>query len=259
MNISSGTVLTNAAGALGTGGLTVGSGATLTVNGSNGLTGAVQINGATVLANSAGALGSGALSVTSGTLTTASAMNNSSASLSGGQITFANGGLGVGGVTLSGGILQWAAGNTQDVSAHLALVNSTTATLDTQSNNVAFATAFGGSTSATLVKVGVGTLTLNGADTYTGGTVINAGEVAASVAAALGTGPVQVNGGTLAVAANLSVSGGTLNNGQLTSTAAVTDTAPGRSAPTAAPSTWRRPTSSTGTPRTPSWAAGRLP
>ena len=53
VNISSGTVLTNAAGALGTGGLTVGSGATLTVNGSNGLTGAVQINGATVLANSA--------------------------------------------------------------------------------------------------------------------------------------------------------------------------------------------------------------
>ena len=58
-----------------------------------------------------------------------------------------------------------------------------------------------------LTKVGSGTLNLTNANLYTGGTVINAGTVSISNAAALGTGTLTVNSGTLLAGANgLSVS-----------------------------------------------------
>ena len=50
------------------------------------------------------------------------------------------------GITFAGGTLQWATGNTQDVSSGLAAIPAgQTVTLDTNGNNVAFATAVGGS------------------------------------------------------------------------------------------------------------------
>ena len=48
-----------------------------------------------------------------------------------------------------------------------------------------------------LVKVGTGTLTLSGANTYTGGTTLNAGTIIVNNAQALGLGNVTVNGGIL--------------------------------------------------------------
>ncbi|MCW1925069.1 autotransporter-associated beta strand repeat-containing protein [Luteolibacter arcticus] len=58
-----------------------------------------------------------------------------------------------------------------------------------------------------LVKEGANTLTLSTANTYTGGTTVNAGTVALSNATALGSGAVQVNGGaTVTVNASLDVS-----------------------------------------------------
>lgn len=49
-----------------------------------------------------------------------------------------------------------------------------------------------------LVKVGMGTQTLSGANTYRGGTTVQAGGLQVGSSAALGTGPLTLNGGTLA-------------------------------------------------------------
>jgi outer membrane autotransporter protein len=62
-----------------------------------------------------------------------------------------------------------------------------------------------GSALGSVVKVGTGTLTLRGTNTYGGGTTINAGAVAINNAQALGTGAVALNGGKLVGTADMSL------------------------------------------------------
>ena len=80
---------------------------------------------------------------------------------------------GTGMVTLNGGGLQWAVGNTVDVSGILNPFGSGGATLDTNGNNVTLAgplTGAGG-----LTKQGAGALTLLGTNTYQGNTIVSSG------------------------------------------------------------------------------------
>jgi autotransporter-associated beta strand protein len=69
-------------------------------------------------------------------------------------------------------------------------------------------------TSGSLTKIGTGSLKLSGANTYTGGTIVEQGKlvVGNSTGSATGTGPVQVNGGTFGgkgiVSGNLTVGAG---------------------------------------------------
>ena len=80
---------------------------------------------------------------------------------------------GSGTVTLNGGGLQWATGNTTDISASLAALGAGGGTFDTNGNAVTLATALSGT--GALKKAGTGTLTLGGANNYGGGTTVSAG------------------------------------------------------------------------------------
>lgn len=150
--------------------------------------------------------GTGTVALTktgTGTITLSGANSYSGGTtISDGTLSFANGSLGSSGsITMNGGTLQWSGSNTQDISSRLTMVNDETATFDTHGNNVSFASSIGNNTSSSLIKAGSGTLTLNSASTYSGGTTINSGTLTAAHADALGTGTTTVNsGGTLAIA-----------------------------------------------------------
>jgi len=93
--------------------------------------------------------------------------------VNGGLINFASVlNLGNGNLTLDGGGLQWASGNTADVSAKLNPLGGHGAFFDTNGNDVTLASAL---TGGKLVKQGSGILTLAGANIYSGGSQIDAG------------------------------------------------------------------------------------
>jgi autotransporter-associated beta strand protein len=72
---------------------------------------------------------------------------------------------------------------------------------------------FSGGAGGALIKVGTGTLTLTGANTYSGGTSFNGGILAVNTDSNLGTGPLSFNGGTLEA---LAASGGMTSSKAIT-------------------------------------------
>ena len=110
----------------------------------------------------------GNINISSGTLNVGSA-----------ETAGTSGPLGVGGaITFAGGTLQFSAANQFDYSSRFSSAAGQPFSIDTNGQSVAFAgvLANGSSgTASTLVKLGTGTLTLNGADTYLGLTTVSAG------------------------------------------------------------------------------------
>ena len=115
-----------------------------------------------------------------------------------GILNFAAGTLPLSGIGFSGGTLQWSSGNSQDISSGFApIAAGQFAILDTNGNNVSFASPLGGS--GGLTKVGAGMLTLLGSNTYSGTTTVSNGTVqvgSGGAAGTLGSGNV-VNGSVL--------------------------------------------------------------
>jgi uncharacterized protein with beta-barrel porin domain len=149
--------------------------------------------------------------------------------VSGGLINFsAANNFGSGTISLNGGGLQWATGNTTDISGRLAAFGSGGATFDTNGNNVTFASALSGT--GGLTKAGNGTLVLSTANAYTGGTTVAAGTLQLTGTGTLGiaTGTTTVSGGTLDLGGStqtqsaLILSGGTIQNGALNTSIAST-------------------------------------
>jgi len=145
----------------------------------------------------------------------------------GGELGFAMGALGskptinVGSATLS-----WHSGNTEDLSGRIYLINAATAAFNIPSGTVTLSKSFNGTnggaaTTASLIKLGTGTLELGAANNFSGGLTVSAGTVKATAAGAVGSGTITISSNaTLVVNAilankiNVSPGGTLAGNGQ---------------------------------------------
>ena len=165
---------------------------TVTLTGANTYTGGTNINGGTLNVGSSGALGS------SGT------------------------------ISFGGGTLQYSASNTTDYSNRFSAGPSQAFKIDTNGQNVTLGAAIS-SAGGTFYKTGSGTLTLSGANSYTGATSIAGGTLQVNVNNALGTNAagtavssgaaLKLNGVNYSTTEGLTLNGtGVSNGGALTNT-----------------------------------------
>ena len=170
-------------GTLGTGSVTVASGATLAYARSDNYTESHVIDGAGVVRQ----LGPGVL-----TLTGANTYSGGTL-VTGGLINFTdNGNLGVGSIVLNGGGLQWATGSTIDISSRIIGIGAGGAFFDTNGNDVTLANTLSGS--GGLTKLGSGILTLSGNNSFGGPVTVNDGMLYQGSAGALGGAPIVLGG-----------------------------------------------------------------
>ncbi|MGC3992465.1 MAG: autotransporter-associated beta strand repeat-containing protein [Chthoniobacteraceae bacterium] len=170
-------------------GITIGlKGATIDTNGFN-------TTYAGVIAGTASTNGT-LTKVGTGTLTLSAANTYSAGSaLNGGTVAISNAAaLGSSGnIAFGGGTLQYS-GITTDFSSRIK--NSTSAiSIDTNGQNVTFATALGSTNTGGLTKAGSGTLTITGKGTYSGNNTVTVGTLAVTGTGKLGTGNVTVSAG----------------------------------------------------------------
>jgi autotransporter-associated beta strand protein len=168
--VNAGTLAIGATQTLGTitgsGNLSLGSGFTLTSNSASSTTFSGVVSGSGNLAKA----GTGTFTLNGSNTYTGTT------TLSAGTLQMANANsLGSGGnITFGGGTLQYGTGLNTDISSRLK--NSASAILiDTNSNNVTFASNLGSTNSGGLTKTGTGTLILGTDNTYSGTTTVNAG------------------------------------------------------------------------------------
>ena len=90
----------------------------------------------------------------------------------------------LGDISMLGGTLKFTSSNTTDYSSRFSAADNQAFKFDTNGQNVTLSTNLVGS-GGTLEKMGSGRLTLQGANTYTGGTIITAGDLYLNSAGAL--------------------------------------------------------------------------
>ncbi len=121
--------------------------------------------------------------------------------ISGGTLSFAAlNNLGAGtGITVNGGALQWATGNTADISTRTVTVAAGGGSFDANGNPIAFSGPIGngGTGGLTLLSSAAnGSFTFNQASAYSGNTTINAVPVTLNNGATLGSGSIVFQGTT---------------------------------------------------------------
>lgn len=123
---------------------------------------------------------------------------SSALELAQGTVEFANNSLLSASIKFTGAsTLRWKTGNTQDVSSQVQPIpTGVTATFDTLSNNIAFSTGLSGD--GGVEKAGLGTLTVNAVNTYTGTTVVSGGTLLLGADNVIpSTGAFSLSGGKL--------------------------------------------------------------
>jgi fibronectin-binding autotransporter adhesin len=163
-------------------------------------------NGATVTAQ--GRIAGPVTNLTGASFTLSGPLADLTALTNAGTVSLAGNGLGVSTLTGEGGVIQNASGT------------AATLALGSGSNGGSLLQDGAGGGALSVAKVGAGTLTLTGANTYSGGTAFNGGTLLAASDASLGaaTGALSFGGGTLATGATfttgrtltLGTAGGTL-------------------------------------------------
>ncbi len=132
-------------------------------------------------------------------------------------------------VSFGGGALKWAVGNSADISGRTVTIGAGGAIFDTNTNDVIFANAIGNNGGGGLTKNGLGILTLNGDNSYTGTTVINAGTLKLASGASLANSAAITVGNSAAFdgsAAPVTIGAGKslINNGAFTGNLTVNGT-----------------------------------
>ena len=206
------------------GNLTTGSGAiTFNIAGTATDSGVINTSGGISMTGTGTLSLSGANTYTGGT------------NINAGILNFTNGALGSSGnITFGGGTLQYASGNTQDISSRLKNSTAGAITIDTVNNNVTYASIIDSSNTAglTLNSTGTGVLTLSGANTFTGSTNIKAGTLSGQAATAFSGSTIYLGdtSGNANATLGLNVAGATFANAVVVNsgnsgTATITDTA----------------------------------
>jgi len=116
--------------------------------------------------------------------------------INGGLIRFSALGAGLAGnlglgtnINFNGGGLQWAAGNTANISTLSVTINSGGATFDVGANAVTLTNRVGNNGAGGLTKLGLGTLTFNATNNYRGNTLIAQGTLALGMTGLLTNSP----------------------------------------------------------------------
>jgi fibronectin-binding autotransporter adhesin len=187
--------------------LSAGSGGTLTLDGL-----VTVSNGSNVISASVALSGSNAFTISSAAaLNVSAAISGSGAIVQSGSgllvLTGSNGYSGI--TTISGGTLQLGAGRATGSLSTSSTITDNATLVFSRSNTAAQGTDFTAipiTGNGRLVQMGPGTLTLNSANSYSGGTTIGAGTLQITNGSALGSGAVTLSGGTLATSGALTVS-----------------------------------------------------